>query len=116
MKQLDQNISLILTKININHKNKHNQIFTCKQYNCDIVLGNVSGIIILYNNEVGHVDELIYRDEKWRLYSEHDRLYSDELADKEMVLRIGERVISKHYIDNMKISIPFFTESELQFQ
>ena len=111
MEQLDHNINLVLTEIN-NHKNEHNHIFTCKQYNCDIVLGNASGIIISYNNDVSNV-ELIYRDEKWRLYSEHDRLSSNELADKEMVLRIGERVIHKHYNSNLQISIPFFTESEL---
>ena len=113
MEQLDHNINLVLTEINISNKNKHNHIFTCKKHDCDIILGNVSGIIISYNNEVGHVEELIYRDEKWRLYSEHDRLSSNELADKEMVLRIGERVIHKHYNSNLQISIPFFTESEL---
>jgi hypothetical protein len=117
MEQLDHNINLVLTEINISHKNEHNHIFTCKQYNCDIVLGSVSGIIISYDNDISHVDELIYRDEKWRLYSEHDILSSNELADKEMVLRVAERVMSKHYVANasMQISIPFFTESELQF-
>ena len=119
MEQLDHNINLVLTEINISHKNKHNHVFTCKKYDCDIILGNVSEIIISYNNDIGHVDELIYHDEKWRLYSEHDRLSSNELADKEMVLRVGERVMSKHYVANanMQISIPFpfFTESELQF-
>lgn len=113
MEQLDHNISLVLTKININHKNKHNHIFTCKQYNCDIVLGNVSGIIISYNNEVGHVSELINRDECWRLHREQDKWYGDELVDEDMVLRIGEHVIHKHYNSNLQISLPFFTESEL---
>lgn len=113
MEQLDHNISLVLTKININHKNEHNHIFTCKQYNCDIVLGNVSGIIISYNNEVSRVSELIYRGECWRLHREQDKWYSDELVDKDMVLRIGERVIHKHYNSNLQINLPFFTESEL---
>lgn len=116
MEQLDHNISLVLSKININYKNEHNHIFTCKQYNCDIVLGNVSGIIVSYNNDVGHVSELIYRGECWRLHREQDKWYSDELVDKDMVLRIGERVMHKHYNSNLQISIPFFTESELQFQ